>query len=358
MIVTKTTNFRPLRLYSNNGVGNFSLQQLCLALDGAGAVSDINNDGKLDIAYWSVDSKKTFVVYQVPTIDSFKQDSICMGKTYRLPTGRIVSVAGIYLDTFRSNIGCDSIRFTTNLKVIPLTIPINRTICSNDSIKINGKWYSQRRPSGRDTLKTVGSCDSVFIVNLSFKPPTDAIDDNVIVNETNVTEFTVTDNDRFDASAQLNIRLLKKPQYGTLTALGNDKFRYESLPILRGVTQMFTYLLCNTLCPNECDSAQVTIDIQGLSPVVKNSKGITPQNHDGKNDVLEFDETEDLTRYPESELIIYNRWNDIVFRAKPYLNNWDGSRNGQPLPAGTYYYILHLNQREGKTLTGDVTIIR
>jgi gliding motility-associated-like protein len=180
----------------------------------------------------------------------------------------------------------------------------------------------------------------------------------VVVNETNATEFTVTDNDRFDATAQLSITLLKKPQYGTLTTLGNGKFRYESMPILRGINQLMTYRLCNTLCPNDCDSARVTIDIQGVSPVVKASKGITPQNQDGKNDVLEFDETEDVTRYPESELIIYNRWNDIVFRAKPYLNNWDGNRNGQPLPAGTYYYILHLNQKEGKTLTGDVTIIR
>ena len=307
IISSKNVGFKPLRLYNNNGTGNFTIQQLCLTLDGGGSVSDINNDGKLDIAYWSTGSKKTFVVYQVPTIDSLKQDSICSGNTYRLPTGRIVSLAGTYLDTARSNIGCDSIRFTTK----------------------------------------------VFI-----KAPTDAIDDNVVVNETNAVEFTVTDNDRFDVTAQLSITLLKKPQYGTLTTLGNGKFRYESLPILRGVTQTFTYQLCNTLCPNDCDSARVTIDIQGVSPVQKASKGITPQNQDGKNDVLEFDETEDVTRYPESELIIYNRWNDIVFRAKPYLNNWDGNRNGKPLPAGTYYYILHLNQKEGKTLIGDVTIIR
>jgi flagellar hook assembly protein FlgD len=49
----------------------------------------------------------------------------------------------------------------------------------------------------------------------------------------------------------------------------------------------------------------------------------------------------------------------MVFRAKPYLNNWKGTnQNGSPLPAGTYYYILRLNLNNGSVYQGDITILK
>ncbi|HRF38557.1 MAG TPA: gliding motility-associated C-terminal domain-containing protein, partial [Saprospiraceae bacterium] len=60
-----------------------------------------------------------------------------------------------------------------------------------------------------------------------------------------------------------------------------------------------------------------------------------------------------------NELIIFNRWNDQVFRAAPYLNNWRGvNQSGQELPQGTYYYILRLNIAEGEIIMGDITIVK
>jgi gliding motility-associated-like protein len=70
---------------------------------------------------------------------------------------------------------------------------------------------------------------------------------------------------------------------------------------------------------------------------------ITP-NGDGKNDVLEI---VGLSSYPNSQLLIFNRWGAEVYRSDNYLNTWDGSG----LAEGTYYYILNRKELSGSTTT-------
>lgn len=80
---------------------------------------------------------------------------------------------------------------------------------------------------------------------------------------------------------------------------------------------------------------------------------ITP-NGDGINDVWNIT---DLEIFPDNEVIIINRWGDEVFREAPYQNGWGGTNDGKDLPAGTYYYIIKLNDT-GETVSGPITIIR
>lgn len=61
---------------------------------------------------------------------------------------------------------------------------------------------------------------------------------------------------------------------------------------------------------------------------------ITP-NGDGKNDkfiVL------GLGRYPNTEISIFNRWDNLVYHSSNYNNDWDGSG----LNTGTYYYVIKM----------------
>lgn len=80
-------------------------------------------------------------------------------------------------------------------------------------------------------------------------------------------------------------------------------------------------------------------------------------NGDNKNDLWIIDGIEN---YPQNELNIYNRWGGLVYKQQPYENNWNGtsSKNGEPLPSATYYYILKMNDSENKTFSGHVTLIR
>jgi gliding motility-associated-like protein len=80
--------------------------------------------------------------------------------------------------------------------------------------------------------------------------------------------------------------------------------------------------------------------------------GISP-NGDGLNDVFFI---EGLSGYPDNEILIFNRWGNRVFGARPYANNWDGVSDsnltigsGNRLPAGTYFYVLKLSPKNHVT---------
>ena len=88
--------------------------------------------------------------------------------------------------------------------------------------------------------------------------------------------------------------------------------------------------------------------------------GISP-NGDLKNDYWEI---EDIDRYPDAVIEVYNRWGSLLFSSKGdiynaegNLNKWDGTHNGEPLPIGTYYYIINLNNNSDLQ-SGAITIIR
>ena len=70
---------------------------------------------------------------------------------------------------------------------------------------------------------------------------------------------------------------------------------------------------------------------------------ITP-NGDGKNDTFQI---VGLSSFPNSELIIFNRWGAEVYRSANYLNDWDG----KGLSEGTYYYILHRKELDSSITT-------
>jgi gliding motility-associated-like protein len=64
-----------------------------------------------------------------------------------------------------------------------------------------------------------------------------------------------------------------------------------------------------------------------------------------------------LDQYPNATIEVFNRSGQPVYRAKGNNIAWDGTINGIPLPAGTYYYII--DQKNGRPIiTGSVTIIR
>lgn len=87
---------------------------------------------------------------------------------------------------------------------------------------------------------------------------------------------------------------------------------------------------------------------------VKYNNGITG-NQDGKNDNLVF---ENLHLYPKNELVIFNRYGNIVYQVSPYQNEWNGTYQGIPLPEGVYYFILRTDLNNTETLRGSVTIVK
>ena len=99
------------------------------------------------------------------------------------------------------------------------------------------------------------------------------------------------------------------------------------------------YEICYTECEQICSRATLFLDIgQNAECFVGNV--FTP-NGDGYNDILTVPCLES-NNFPQNSLTIFNQWGDELFSAAPYNNNWEGTHNGDQLPASTYYYILDL----------------
>jgi gliding motility-associated-like protein len=82
--------------------------------------------------------------------------------------------------------------------------------------------------------------------------------------------------------------------------------------------------------------------------------GYTP-NGDGHNDWFFV---QGLDAYPSNLLTVLNRWGNVVFEQLNYKNDWAGENSGgEPLPNGTYFVILTINNGE-RTLQGYVDLRR
>jgi len=115
----------------------------------------------------------------------------------------------------------------------------------------------------------------------------------------------------------------------------------------------FEYEVCFTECPDQCVTAVANIYFEALqSCAVPNV--ITP-NGDGINDYLVVD---CANQYPESSMIVFNRWGDEVYNNQNYDNSWDGTKDGEPLAVGTYFYIFKANNMEESVEKGFIHIDR
>jgi gliding motility-associated-like protein len=95
-----------------------------------------------------------------------------------------------------------------------------------------------------------------------------------------------------------------------------------------------------------------TMDVFVLTKItVPNT--FTP-NNDGINDVWEI---RFLDRYPGSRVEVYSTTGQPIWKSVGYSKPWDGTSQGRPLPAGTYYFVVDPGNGDAK-IAGYVTILR
>ena len=89
--------------------------------------------------------------------------SICAGQTFTLPTGIKVSLPGIYTDTIRYVVGCDSLITTTNLSVKSLIrTTTNVTIGQNQTYTLPSGKVVSNQGQYSDTVRYLSGCDSLL----------------------------------------------------------------------------------------------------------------------------------------------------------------------------------------------------
>ena len=148
------------------------------------------------------------------------------------------------------------------------------------------------------------------------------------------------ENDKIKDFEKFRFSITKYPDKGTLREEGDGTITYIPQRNYFG-TDNFRYKLCDELCASVCDTAMVNLVINGsdgASGFCFIPNVMTPDG-DGVNDMFLIG---CLSEFPAASVKIFNRWGDIVYATNNYANDWNGTYEGKPLPAGTYYYYLKL----------------
>ena len=104
------------------------------------------------------------------------------------------------------------------------------------------------------------------------------------------------------------------------------------------------------------DGSNCTVRLSGIEVTdemgcVEVPNSFTP-NADGMNDTWNLD----FSAYNSVSVQVFSKWGQLVFESNNPIVQWDGQYNGTDLPAGTYYYILKLD--ESVDQNGPLTIVR
>ena len=94
-------------------------------------------------------------------------------------------------------------------------------------------------------------------------------------------------------------------------------------------------------------------------PKIKTYNVITPNRPDYIDEYNEYFTIDNIEHYPESRLVILNRYGKTIFETIGYTNNWNGKADGNTVPSGTYFYELELNEprNEIKIIKGFVSVL-
>lgn len=118
----------------------------------------------------------------------------------------------------------------------------------------------------------------------------------------------------------------------------NNAFNYAT-------TKTSTEIFVRIESPEHCVSyTSFFLILKNCKPIVYN---LVDPTSDGGNSVLQIDGLYNV--FLNFKLEIYNRWGTLVWTGIHNIENWDGSCNvglcvgGHNLPAGTYFYVLNLN---------------
>lgn len=118
-------------------------------------------------------------------------------------------------------------------------------------------------------------------------------------------------------------------------------------------TYWMTLIADNGYC-SDTDSLQIVV-LPYPDPVVIVPNVFTP-NGDGNNDFF-YLLTENVT---ELDLLIVNRWGNVMFQSTPTMLQWDGLVNGNEASAGVYFFRYRAVGINGTVLEGhgNVTLVR
>lgn len=205
--------------------------------------------------------------------------------------------------------------------------------------------------------------DTVMVI-VDVKPQPQApvaANDTISTMENTAVSVTVTANDSHPAGNSFVLSTVNEPQHGDVsfnTSTGVVTYTPDS-----GYSgqDAFSYTICTIIDGTSyCSTAVVVVTVSPTPPCTLQGYEVFTPNGDGKNEEFVI-EGIDCNNNDQNEIVIFNRWGNIVYKADNYGANsnwWDGTFNntGNGVPDGTYFYVL--KTKAGKELQGYIEVHR
>jgi hypothetical protein len=244
-------------------------------------------------------------------------DSIFLGGAYQ-------NLAGVYIDSLNSSVGCDSI-ITTNLSInSTYFFTQNNSICDGDSILFGGNWITT---SGTylDSYATTLGCDSIYQLDL-------------VVNPLPLVTLTL---DTTVCTTQGSILLFGgSPAGGVWSGTNVTASSFDPTGLSAGSYPIiYTYTDANGCSANATDSINVTI-CAGINSIYANSFSLYPNP---ANDFITINATNELGGNAVIE--VYSVEGKLVSSNASYTNNTTINLNVQELKAGLYAIFIRQNDK-------------
>jgi gliding motility-associated-like protein len=258
--------------------------------------------------------------------------------------------------------GCSTpqdVDVTVNLKPVIQLDDANPSICRG-----SGKVISASSAEG----KTYSWFPTTGLLNPNSPNPFASPDVSTLYT------VTVTGNNDCTSTAQVQVDVVELP----VANAGNDKkiFEGQSIKLDGSATGNVSYIWSPpeylndphsltpmatpptdktytlTVVSENCGTDTSSVFIRVYNKLVIPTT-FTP-NNDAINDVWNI---EALETYPLSTISVYTRNGKLVFQSKGYGKAWDGKLDGNPLPTGTYYYVIDL-KNDTPSQAGWVMLLR
>jgi gliding motility-associated-like protein len=197
---------------------------------------------------------------------------------------------------------------------------------------------------------------TVRVTNLN-DPPTDILIDTLSLQEDNEADFYLgkirtVDADSPDAFTYSLVSGSGDTDNAQFTILNdnlyiNGKTNYDVQP-------SYSIRVRSTDLAGLFVEKAFTVEVQDIAgnTIPLPSVNYLSPNGDGKNDLFKI---ENIDIYKEFALSIYDQYGMQIYSIpENYQNNWDGRRNGTPLPTGNYYFIF---KNDKITYKGNITIV-
>ena len=300
------------------------------------------------------DSTVTTTLFVTATLTSNTSASICEGDSFVFGSNSYTE-SGMYLDNLTSVSGCDSVA-TLFLTVLPVVNgSVSQTICAGQTYSFGGNVLTTSGTYSQ-VLTGVSGCDSTVTLYLTVLPEL-----------SNTFSVTICEGQTYDFNGQI-ISVAGMYSASLTNAFGCDSSvtlylfiddaveSFTEITIAEGETYTFgTQNLTDAgeysevfTTASGCDSlVHLTLNVSDF--LITNM--VTP-NFDGQNDTWKVSNT-DLIQ--GCLVTIYNRWGQPVYSTTEYQNLWDGTKEGEPLPDGVYFYSIKCEEKE---YTGEINLFR